>query len=345
MEKYWNMLLNGEYSDVRTEVKKLIEEQSDNYELWYLLFLSSNHNYLNFKPNNISNELALNKAKQYASIKEEAIISAEYQLYSNIYDLRGFDFVFRYYQFGKYKECLAKLIEIINDQRLHVNTDKISDSLELIFAKTDSLLSVNLQILIINALYIKTGSEQFEIMFNEKLKNPLYVTSSILGLKELCPNSYELKKILNSSRVFGNKKTEMEKEIIALKKDLDEKEKVIKDNENDFNKQKVTNYSYNEFNKQKSQNSYESNVIYEKKNDRGRFNNNRVHEDATKDLVLGLIFSFFCTPFIGLVFFISGSSKSGSGSYACKVLTALYIVLFILIILFIFIVLAIGMGV
>ncbi|MCR5350631.1 MAG: hypothetical protein K6E20_06550 [Acholeplasmatales bacterium] len=340
MKRFWNMLVNGEYSAVRTEVKKLLEEQNDNYELWYLLFLSSNHNYLNFNSYNASGEMFLNKAREFATVKEEALINSEYQLYSNISDLKGFDFIFRFYQFGKYDESLNKLNEVLDDTKVHLNVSKICDSLDLIFAKTDSLTAINMQVLIINALYIKTDAVQFLDMFNEKIKNPLYSTSSVLGIDQLCPSSYELKKHMTEAKVFNNKKEVMEEEIKALKKDLDEKEKNINEKNTTANQQTFKNYPYNEF-KNTNSNSRQSNVIYDssRSNNSSNYKNNYNYntsntvkaEDATLYLVLGLLFSVFCTPIIGMIMFNIGYKKRGTCSSACGFLFWLCLISLIII--------------
>ena len=62
MEKYYNLLLDEKFNIVEEEIKSLLETDNENSELWYLLFLASNNNYINFDKDNIKNEIAFNKA-------------------------------------------------------------------------------------------------------------------------------------------------------------------------------------------------------------------------------------------------------------------------------------------
>ena len=141
MEKYKKLLLEGQYNILEEALKKEIENDDQNSKLWYLLFLASNNNYINFDSNNVNNEIAFNKAIEYASIKEEMHIKLEYNLYSNLKSLPLFDKLFRLYQFERYQQCKELLLDICDKQYSDVSlNNKLYDSIKYIFSSIESVL-------------------------------------------------------------------------------------------------------------------------------------------------------------------------------------------------------------
>ena len=73
---------NYEYAIVRC--KNLLQIDSNNYELWYDLFLAENDNYIHIDYNNIRDEMAFNKACDLAPQNIKDAYISEYNFYKNI---------------------------------------------------------------------------------------------------------------------------------------------------------------------------------------------------------------------------------------------------------------------
>ena len=298
MEKYWDMLFDAQYEELRALVKKELEEDEDNYELWYILFLADNNNYIDFDSNNVNNEIAFNKAKSLASVKAEMSIMIDYQLYSNLKGLNGFSKAVRLYSYGKYERCFYCLEEIIDDNVVDVNADKICDSLESVFASVDSVVCLNLQILIINALYLKTKSDLFKKLFEAKTRNQLY-KSSVLELYSICNTGVELKRYVNYSLVFGDKEKLKDEEIAALKKDLSRKEQELskaKTQETKIERPKVVVEPLKPVNPTPKVTPAAA-----------RVEDNR--EPVSNLYWIGLLTTFCISPIIGIIIFAMGASR------------------------------------
>ena len=78
------------YSDAINECKKLLESDPNNASYWYYLFLAENKNYIYTDFDNISNELAFNKALDLSNRREKAAYLTEYNLYKDLSILDNF---------------------------------------------------------------------------------------------------------------------------------------------------------------------------------------------------------------------------------------------------------------
>ena len=207
MDKFDELLLNEKYEEVEAEVKSLLEVDKGNSRLWYILFLSQNSNYINIDFDNLKNELAFNKAIENSTVREEMTYKIEYELYKNLSPFVGFDRLFRYYQAGRFNECFNVIENLLqNEYKPHeINKKRLFEAVDYFFEKRQSIVQVNLQLIISNILYILTNDEKYLNLINILKESDLYF-NSLLKPYNLKNKFSEISSILIYDVVLNNLK-------------------------------------------------------------------------------------------------------------------------------------------
>ena len=179
MDKYIAMLHKEKFDILKLNLKFEIEEEPDNFDFWYLLFLAENNNYIDFDEDEVNNIEAFNKALELAKDYQKTILLSEFDLFSQLRELEGFDYIIRTCQLQRKKSCLKALKKYTNFVKCECESDKIADDLKILFANPINPIQFNLQLLIVNALYFKTRNKKFVDLFNELNKGELKYYSKL----------------------------------------------------------------------------------------------------------------------------------------------------------------------
>lgn len=226
MDRLDELLFSEQFNILEKEVKKSLEEDNNNSRLWYLLFLASNNNYINFDKDNLKNEIAYNKAIELASFSDEAKYKAEFYLYSNINMLPGFDKLFRYYQMKQYDECINVIKELSNKKYKKVSlNDKLIDSIGIIFSDKNEIVEYEIQLTTYNLLFIITGNEIFKDKINSLIQSPL--------CEKVLPKGFTIKNnredLIKDLDSFQSNETPIVEETITEEKpEIEEEREIVK---------------------------------------------------------------------------------------------------------------------
>nr|MCR5349726.1 hypothetical protein [Acholeplasmatales bacterium] len=199
--KYWKRLDSGDYENVSDGISLVLGSSEADFEILYLLFLSLNKNFIDFKYKNIKNIDVFNEAKEKANEIDSLFMNVEYSLYLNLADADGFSEVLRHYQLKNYEACLKKLQMITNDYQIKINCKKVSSLIKVIFSKFSDYKELNLQVLILNALYLKTNDDYFKTLLQYKIDLLRGKQSKINDFK-ICYYSSNLKSYMTDDLVL-----------------------------------------------------------------------------------------------------------------------------------------------
>ncbi|MCR4898179.1 MAG: leucine-rich repeat domain-containing protein [Acholeplasmatales bacterium] len=209
MDNYKGLLINKKFDVIYDEAKKLLETDDNNAELWYLLFLSQNNNYIGFDLKNVNNIMAFNRAVECANINQKLQYSLEYQLYSNLLNLPGFDLLFRNYQFNNFKTCKKILTELLDGFYVNVKiSDDMLESIDYVFSSVYSITQVQIKIATLNLLY--------NISSNEKILKMLDSFLASNTVEMLIPEEYQITDNNNVIKYFLEKIYEEEKDEVQI---------------------------------------------------------------------------------------------------------------------------------
>ena len=167
---FWTSLFRNN-NGLIDKINKEIPKDSDSWELWYLLFLAENNNLINLNPDNIRHKAAFKTAYELANANDKAFMDLELELYSNVKNIKGLDVILRSYQFGALEQILTNLVILIDNNKIEQDCHKLLKPLDTLFNMSDSVIKTNIQIIIINALFIKLGYLELEKMFNERINS------------------------------------------------------------------------------------------------------------------------------------------------------------------------------
>ncbi|MCR4898190.1 MAG: hypothetical protein K5892_03080 [Acholeplasmatales bacterium] len=243
---YIDFLRDKKYDELKLVLEDELTKNPENGNLWYLLFLCTNNNFYDFNPNKINDYRdSFFKSILYSSLEEKMKIFVDIQLYTYIIPFYGFGNIIRKYQMKQYVECIDDLIVHVNDEKVSANYTKVSEALEVIFEKATDVAELNLQIIILNALYLKSSSNIFLGMLQKKFANPLFQFSNI-GFMTQCMHAVELKSYLVHKHLLVS--NEEDKESIARvidsikdQKDFEIQPKLTQ--KSDYNPQVIKDYS------------------------------------------------------------------------------------------------------
>lgn len=236
MDRYEELIKNKEFNKVESEIKELLDKDNKNHKLWYLLFLASNKDFIDFDPYNVNNELAFNKALEYAPLAEETKYKAEYKLNLIVSDFMDFNRLFRFYKYKEYDKCI-NLLKLIGDNEYSniKYDDKLIDYIEILFNDKSSKYQIYIQMLILNLFKVITNDNKFLDLIDKYKNNELlddelkeyqliYDLKSFQNIKDFNYKETKLKETKNENIEYEEeKKTETVKqegynEIADLKK-------------------------------------------------------------------------------------------------------------------------------
>ena len=121
--------------------------------------------------------------------------------FSNVKNIKGLDVILRSYQFGALEQILTNLVILIDNNKIEQDCHKLLKPLDTLFNMSDSVIKTNIQIIIINALFIKLGYPELEKMFNERINSEIYLGSK-LGIKYICYTEKELESYMTYENIF-----------------------------------------------------------------------------------------------------------------------------------------------
>ena len=206
------------YSDAINECKKLLESDPNNASYWYYLFLAENKNYIYTDFDNISNELAFNKALDLSNRREKAAYLTEYNLYKDLSILDNFGILFRYAQL----ENIDKIIDLFNNSNDNP-LDLPYDDLEKFYSNLDYLaivnegkLAIDLNLIVLNLLYVRTKDDNVLDILNQLITSSNKYETYFKGYSIL-DSHFELKlKLLELKDTLNSKDDDNESFIDSL---------------------------------------------------------------------------------------------------------------------------------
>ena len=166
------LLLNDEkYNDAKELIVNKLKEK-DNPDLWYLLFLAENNNYLDFDPNNINNTYAYNQATNSDNENYEL----EFKLYKELANM-GLNKLFRLIQIGKYEEA-EELLKVKKTFIFKLSLMSTAYLNEIIYVNDE--IKINYYLKFIDYIYEGSNNEQ-----TKKIKDKFYGYYEKKGFKKI----------------------------------------------------------------------------------------------------------------------------------------------------------------
>lgn len=199
-----------EYDKAITTIKQMLKEDTDNGELIYYLFLAENKDYANIDLNNIVNEVNFNRALDLSNRRLRNEFEAEYNFY------RDSDPVFRKMFCYARRENKNKVLELFGktdyEVKLPNNLDEYFDNMDYVVTSRITKTSLELNLLIVNLLFILTKEKRLIDIIKEIKKI----------LIEIEPRYEEFKIFIDKNKLYDfifNPQAYEEIELIEIKEE------------------------------------------------------------------------------------------------------------------------------
>ena len=164
MKTIYNLLKEQKYSEAILEIKSKLQNDQNNSELWYSLFLAENEDYINTDFENIKNEISFNKA---LSLDNKQIYITEYNFYKAISKI-GLHRLFRSAQknymsnIRKYSKDVVNINYIFTSEEIN----DICNQVEYMENTSSFRFTLDLFYVLLNVLYLKTNSNVIKKTLN-----------------------------------------------------------------------------------------------------------------------------------------------------------------------------------
>ena len=127
-----SLFLEEKYFDAIVYCKQELQNDMENSDLWYSLFLAENDNYININFENLNNEMAFNKACELASDHKRKKYISEYNFYRNISHIPYMRQLYRYAQF-EMKNSTMKILSKISNAKYSLNVENKDEFYDYLF--------------------------------------------------------------------------------------------------------------------------------------------------------------------------------------------------------------------
>ena len=128
LNKYEELLANGEYDKLTKLCNKELLVDENNYLLWYYSFLSKNKDYRMDSTDYVS-EIEFNKALELAPIDIKDVLNSEYIFYKDILESKDFRDLFRDLDRKQFNDAINRAKDI-NINRYGISIDHIYNKLD-----------------------------------------------------------------------------------------------------------------------------------------------------------------------------------------------------------------------
>ena len=215
------------YNEAMELLRKELQDDTENAEWYYYLFLAENGDYANINLNDIACEFNLNRALDLANTRLRDSFNAEYNFYKAV------DPTLRKYFAYASRDNIDKFEFLLNSYGYYA-TALIHDesSTKDFFSNLDYLVTsrvkpeiIDLNLLAINILYLATNNNKVLDSYNV-LKERAEEIGTTLSKTKLAGSLYELKEYMQALK--NNKRiTSEDKEEEAKRKQLEELAKAL----------------------------------------------------------------------------------------------------------------------
>ena len=193
---------NKNYTKAVEIIKKGLQEDSENSELWYHLFLAENGDYFTTDfENGYTNELSFNKALEIASRRKRAGYLSEYNFYKTISKCNGLNILFRYAQYGNIDEFGKRYNSIINNMKIDIPKEDLYnfyDNLDYIVNTMQGGIQMDLSRLLVNYLYIQMQNKDILEILTDLIENSKKANTPLINIfSEITENVYDITYYLN----------------------------------------------------------------------------------------------------------------------------------------------------
>jgi len=189
------LFFDEKYKEAEKAIRLRLDEKPDDPELLYSLFLANNGNYIDIDFDNVGYKKTFKKAVSLANKREKEKYESEYNLYKSFSTMPYMRKMFRYAELDNY-EAIKLIMESVDDSPIvldaDINRTEFYSNLDYSVSSEIRAVSVDLNLVLVNLLYIKTNHEEcikiienlseMAAEFNSSLA-PYVITTSIDELK------------------------------------------------------------------------------------------------------------------------------------------------------------------
>lgn len=168
------------YNDAQLAIQKELEKNANDPQLLYALFLTYNGNYINIDFNDIQEINIYYSALDFANKRQKERFESEFYLYKALSVSPNLRKIFRFIEMDNYDAVLS-LFELMDDERLIfdncIDINEFYNSLDFIVSSNIKAVNVDLYLILVNLLYIKTRDDECLALIENLSRNAVELNS------------------------------------------------------------------------------------------------------------------------------------------------------------------------